>query len=98
MKQYTIKLTPTEPTLKGKYPSGVLVLVVCNADKAGFTINLPDCGSVVDTKFKLIREDENRDNDVTVIPWGTQKINNETNQNLRVGHVIDLVTDRKNWW
>ncbi len=98
MKQYTVKLTPSEPTLKGKYPPGVLVLVMCNAEKAGFTINMPDCGSITDNRFELTREDQERGNEITVVPFGTQKINNETEQKLRVGMVIILRTDRKNWW
>jgi len=96
MKQYTIKLNPTETSLQGKYPPNTLVKVLCNANVAGFTITLPDCGSVVGNVFKLIREDENASNDITVLPFGEQKINNETSQILR--GVIDLVTDRSNWW
>lgn len=98
MKDITIKLNPTENSLKGRYFPEMRHLVLVDATNGPFSFELPDCGSVFDTDFDFHRTDEIQANSVTITTFGEQKINNEDTQILYVGDSFHIRTDQVKWY
>lgn len=71
----TIKLTPYENTLIGRYVPGSEVVVLLDTSAAGFTLTLPDALSSQGTKFTILTIGANN---ATIKPIAGQFINDET--------------------
>lgn len=70
----TIKLTPYENTLIGRYLPGSEVVVLLDTTAAGFTTTLPDAQATQGTKFTLLTIGVNN---ATITPITGQFINDD---------------------
>lgn len=92
-----ITLTPSDNSLAGKYRTGEMVLVLCDATNEAFTVTLPDAFSVADVQFFFIKTDSTS-NAVTLATKNAQTINGASSEAISSQYdTVILYSDQSNY-
>lgn len=92
-----ISLDASNLLIDGKYTSGDILLVVCDATLNNLTIQLPDASAIKDVLLCVKKNDVSA-NTVTVITYAGQTINLETSQTItQEGDNMILASDGENY-
>lgn len=98
MAQVIITLNPSETSVSGRYRPGDMVMVMCDATLAPFTVLMPDAQSADETTFRYFKID-NSENIVTLEALPNQKIMNEDTQELtEEADELVLHSNGIGWW
>jgi hypothetical protein len=94
----TVNLSPSNPSLKGKYAPGSTVLVLCDASDAAFTVQMPSARESQATTF-ILKKTDSTSNAVTLNPIPGQNIDGESSYELsEQNQSITLISDLKNYY
>lgn len=97
MNTQTVKLTASDSKLTGKYTAEGIVLVLCDAAKAAFTVYLPDAKSEAGTLF-VFKKTDSESNTVTIAARNAQTIDGDASKDLAAQYDhVTIISSKDNY-